>query len=257
MKRLYSFFLFLSTATVVLAQKPPAGAPSGDALNAKKKNIGKINASSLLLRNLSVQYERILTLRFSVALGFRWMPNGPLPFGGQLKSLTDQYGNNEKAIALWDNIRVNGYALTPEFRFYLGKGNGQGLYLAPFLRYEQMNIRSAYPLDAEREIPFLGSYKSWGAGLMLGAQFRLSPLLTLDWWIIGPYYTMPSMAIQASTVSLSQQEREDLSQDLDGITVNILNFKIKTHVDDNQAGISSSGQLAAIRGFGFCLGIKL
>ncbi|HPI55163.1 MAG TPA: hypothetical protein PLU10_10750, partial [Chitinophagaceae bacterium] len=44
-----------------------------------KPNIVKLNLTSLAFKNISLQYERVLGKKISVACGVRYMPKGALP----------------------------------------------------------------------------------------------------------------------------------------------------------------------------------
>lgn len=45
-----------------------------------KKNLVKVNLTSILLRSYSGQYERVLNKRISVAISYSKMPEGNIPY---------------------------------------------------------------------------------------------------------------------------------------------------------------------------------
>lgn len=220
------------------------------------ENIVKINASSLIVKNISLQYERILHKRMSVALGLRFMPKTGLPFRGSIENAIDE--EDEETLKFVRETRAGGFAITPEFRYYVGAGYGKGFYLAPFARYERFNIESIYPFTDEdgmtQDIDFKGHNSTIGIGLMIGSQFRLSERLTLDWWILGPYYTSNSITLKASGFSLSDDDTETLRESLEDIELAWL--KAEATVENTRAELKASGSFAAVRGFGLCLGFK-
>lgn len=237
----------------------PAGTTGGTDL---PFNIIKMNASALVVKNFSFQYERILARRMSVAIGLRLMPKSGLPFRNTIEKIAeeDNADNSSEISRFLKETRMGGFAITPEFRYYLGKGYGQGFYIAPFLRYERFNISSVYPYENKNKITtdinFTGHYKTFGIGVLLGSQFRLSNRLTLDWWILGPYYTAPRINQEGVGYNLSAEDQKDLKSELEDTKIEIGSFKINASVDGNKAEINTKGSLAAIRGFGLCLGVR-
>lgn len=225
-------------------------------------NIIKMNASALIVKNFSFQYERILTKRIGVAMGLRLMPKSGLPFRNTIEKIVeeDNADNSSEISRFLKETRMGGFAITPEFRYYLGKGYGQGFYIAPFLRYERFNISSVYPYENKdkitTDINFTGHYKTVGIGVLLGSQFRLSNRLTLDWWILGPYYTAPRINLEGVGYNLSAEDQKELKNELEDTKIEIGSFKINASVDGNRAEVNTKGSLAAIRGFGLCLGVR-
>lgn len=217
-------------------------------------NIFKLNMTSLVFRNISLQYERILAPRMSVALGLRLMPKGQLSF---VSALTNAF-DDETTDNFMNSTHIGGFAFTPEFRYYMGKGYGKGFYLAPFLRYEHFNLQADYQLDNDNgsttTIPFTGHIGTFGVGLLIGSQFNLGQHLSLDWWILGPYYTANKLNLEASNLNLTDDEANQLQAELDD--ADAAWFKLKANVTNMQANASAKGSFAAIRGFGLCLGYK-
>ncbi len=273
MKRIFLFLLAIMQLSAICAQNEnDTLADDGETqiettaavADAVPMNIVKLNLSSLVVKNISLQYERILTKKMSVGLGIRLMPKGALPFKSTIESLTetdDANGDDEVAKFL-NNAKVGGFAITPEFRYYLSKrGYGHGFYVAPFVRYERFNVNSIYVFTDDKnvstDINFKGNYSTLGIGFMLGSQFSLGNRVTLDWWILGPYYTGPRINLEASGYNLSAEDQDQLRQDLEDTKIEIGNFKFESKVDGNSATVKTKGSLAAIRGFGLCIGIRL
>ncbi|MET0463178.1 MAG: DUF3575 domain-containing protein, partial [Chitinophagaceae bacterium] len=154
-----------------------------------KKNLLKLNLTGLIVKNYSLQYERILNRKTSVALSFRTMPTSGLPFRGFFQDITDNDPYTNQVI---DNLRLSNIAITPEFRFYLGKGYGKGFYIAPFYRYakfksEDLVFEYEHGNNTE-SIVLRGDQSSHTGGIQLGAQWLLGKSIALDWWILGPHY---------------------------------------------------------------------
>src|ERR1043165_7273173 len=56
-----------------------------------RNNSVKLNLSSLVLKNGSLQYERLVSPKMSFALGVSYMPKTALPFASKF---SDKIGNN-------------------------------------------------------------------------------------------------------------------------------------------------------------------
>src|SRR5690554_5918516 len=130
------------------------------------KNQVKLNLTSLAFSTVSLQYERVIGSKTTVALGIRFRPASSLPFK---KYIVEQIEDDSEVETFINDIRLGGFAFTPEFRYYLGKGAGKGFYVAPFARYETHTIKSTYLLSLddrpESLVPFKGNLSSMGIGL--------------------------------------------------------------------------------------------
>lgn len=114
----------------------------------------KINPLSALLRIGSVFYEQKLTDKSSVQLG--------LAYTG----------------IKFDDTKFSGLMVTPEYRFYPKENALNGLYVAPYLRYQNFNVKDNTDT---------GKYNSFGGGVVLGRQWVYSSGFTLDLFF-GPSY---------------------------------------------------------------------
>lgn len=114
------------------------------------KNALKINPMSALVKTGNVSYERAIAPNQSVQLGVFY-----------------------SGLGLGD-FRYEGFGLTPEYRFYFG-GNKEvlnGGYVAPFLRYQQFQVKDK---DTDAKARFetkgggvvMGWAKSWKSGFVL------------------------------------------------------------------------------------------
>ncbi|RYZ96390.1 MAG: DUF3575 domain-containing protein [Sphingobacteriaceae bacterium] len=244
----------------------PASAQKIDTLT---RNIIKLNVPALFLKNVSLQYERAIGKRTSVALGIRFAPKSNVPFKSKIKDLinndndVDQVDNLSNQI---DRLTTGNFAITPEFRFYLGKkGVFNGFYLAPFARYAtysaQINpYEYTYEPDGEgptvtRFVDLKGNINTITGGLMIGAQWKLSRQFSLDWWILGASAgsssgTIKGVSAQPLTTEEQQALREDLKE-LDDIKL----IKTETTVDANGARIKVDGPWYTLRA-GLAIGYR-
>ncbi|MFN5422628.1 MAG: DUF3575 domain-containing protein, partial [bacterium] len=165
------YFIFtmcmLCLALNVNAQDNSSGSPE------IRKNYFKVNLPGLAIRNYGLQYERAMSKRVSFALGYRFMPEGSIPFKSAILNSGQNTPEAEKAI---NSLRLSNTAITPEIRFYLGKkGYGRGFYIAPF--YRNGNFKAS-GIDLEFQsnggstetMTLQGNIKGNSFGLMIGAQ---------------------------------------------------------------------------------------
>ncbi|MCP9767083.1 DUF3575 domain-containing protein [Lacihabitans sp. LS3-19] len=158
-----------------------------NAFSQNKKNLVKVNLTSLAFKTGSVQLERILSKNISFGLSGSIMPNTQVPFAKQLNKIKNE--DYEKSMEL---VNTSFYSVTPEIRFYMSKkGYGHGFYFAPFYRHGQYNIENTdayYGLNDSKTINTIAKLKTNTGGFSLGAQWHLGNRLTLDWIILGPHF---------------------------------------------------------------------
>ncbi len=102
-------------------------------------NAVKINLSGFAVRNISVQYERKINHKLSVALAFRDIPFGTLPFSGTISNLVDN------PYIQFNKMNIGSVAVTPEVRFYPGKKVLKGFYVGPFVSFG--NYKTDLPIE--------------------------------------------------------------------------------------------------------------
>jgi Protein of unknown function (DUF3575) len=220
-------------------------------------NYFKVNVTAIALKTYSFQYERVLSKRFSVALGYRTMPVGALPFKS---TIINSLGDDQDAIDQLNKFNFGNTAITPEIRFYTGrKGYGRGFYLAPYYRnatYKGNGLSITYQNNAnvESTMSMAGDIKSSTFGLLLGAQWALGKHVSLDWWILGPNYGSGKGSFSGkSSVPLTVDEQADLKQELEDFDVP---FSDKTvTVNANGASVKLDGPFAGLRA-GILIGIR-
>ncbi|MEQ7801692.1 DUF3575 domain-containing protein [Pedobacter sp. ASV1-7] len=229
------------------------------------KNLVKWNVPAVALKNYSFQYERAIGKKMSVALGVRFAPKSNIPFSSQLEKAIDDPET-------WNSIKdfkTGNIAITPEFRYYMGKGVFRGFYVAPFVRYAKYNAEVPFNFEVEFEDPgnpgnfftkeeqiFLsGDVTTLTGGLMIGAQWKLSKLVYLDWWILGGSYGTSSGNISGKSKNPldndEQQALRDALADLDELPL----VKTKYTVDSEGAKVDFDGPWASIRA-GLSIGFR-
>ncbi len=157
MKKIFtlSVVLLLSASLMVSAQE--------------KKNIVKTSLTSIFLKTVSLDLEHALNDNSSFQLGFYYA--GYHPTG----------------------VSLNGFAITPEYRYYLSseKVAPNGPYIAPWVRYQNFSSKSGTPGDPDYA---KGTLSIVSVGLCVGVQHTFKDIISLGAFI-GPGYYMPHTKI--------------------------------------------------------------
>jgi len=216
------------------------------------KNIIKINLAAIAFKNYTVQYERKIARKMTLAASFRYMPTGSIPF----KNIINQYNDDPELERQLDNLQIGNRSFMPEWRFYVGKkGAFRGFYFAPYAsiaRYETSLLFEYEDRGVTETIPMSGTVNTLSGGLLLGAQWKLSKAVYLDWWIIGPSYGKADGTISGQK-TLSPEDQQAIRGELDGLDFPLTDFTYD--VNNNGASVFFKGPWAGVRG-GLCIGIR-
>ena len=218
------------------------------------KNLIKVNLFALAVGNFSLQYERLITKKTVVALSAGITPERGIPFYSTFEGSIDNQDTKDQL----KGVKYSNYAITPEIRFYLGKEGFKGFYIGIFGRYTSYDVK--FPLqyeDVASSIPGLpsgivpkesigldGNIRAFSGGITLGAQWKLSNRLYLDWLIIGPHFGSSKGDLQGKKklTLTEQQEIRDAISDLD---IPLVDYTYE--VDDNGARMRFDGPWAGVR----------
>jgi hypothetical protein len=115
------------------------------------RNAVKMNPVSLLVKTGNIAYERAVSPKTSVQLGAFYSGVG------------------------LNDFKYAGWGVTPEVRFYMDRQAKalNGVYMAPFVRYQNFAIR-------DEELKSKARFTSVGGGAILGWQRAWSSGFTLD-----------------------------------------------------------------------------
>lgn len=165
------------------------GLPHVQAQVIPNRTVVKINLSGVVIKSFTAQYERILNRHSSITLSASLSPNAPLPFK---QALMDQYGENEDARRAINSTLFTKRIGTLEYRFYVAGHAPTGWYIAPFVRYINMDIAQDYTYTPSDDILHHANLKArfnaGGAGVLLGYQWMFGKRVGLDLWLLGPFY---------------------------------------------------------------------
>lgn len=223
-------------------------------------NIIKINVPALFFKNFSFQYERAVRKKQSFAVAVRYRPVGSIPFQSTVESFVD-----DNSIRI-DLAKIGNFGITPEYRFYLGKkGALHGFYIGPVISYN--NYKGNVPVNyndyvnnasVEKTAVFKGTVNSFTAGFQLGAQWKLSNKISLDWWIVGPNYGI-SKGDFDFIGTLNDIEQISMDFELNKIkeTVPLIKIRdINIRQDGSGASLKVNGPWAGIRAMGINIGYR-
>jgi hypothetical protein len=178
---LYLVLLFTFSATCLQAQqRKPTTQTRQRVLDVDDlpKNVIKLNILSLAVGTGSVFYERVLNEQMSLQLGL-------------------SYTNISNDWIL--DVRYKGYAITPEFRYYLSSVEApRGFFVAPFARYRNSEVTGNITRDG-REIPANGKISAYGAGVMIGGQI-IGKRLSAEAFV-GPSLNTRSIKVTSPNVT--------------------------------------------------------
>ncbi|MFZ4058322.1 MAG: DUF3575 domain-containing protein [Ferruginibacter sp.] len=217
-----------------------------------KMNMVKLNVSALIFKNISVQYERKLSKRFSFAGNVHFIPFGRLPFSGLVKRAI-----NDASVPV-DKFKLGSFGFTPEVRWYVGKrGVFNGFYLGLFGAYN--NYKADLPINYSNDTKtgiFTGELKTTTGGLQIGAQWKLSDKVYLDWWIIGGNFGQGKGNLKF-TGALLPSEQTDIIDQIEKLKDDLPFNVIESYTVNGQgATIFAKGPWAGLRGMGFNIGIR-
>lgn len=258
--------VFMTIGLLVCGTPPVFAQDSGDRSTEIEevvpgKNLVKINLFSLPLKNFSLQYERPVAKKISVAMGVRYMPEGTIPLMSVAKKIAESDDLDDDISGQLKNFRLGNFAITPEVRFYLGKEVLRGFYIAPFVRYATFNVSLPFDLETEdannqvttERIDLKGDLKTIAGGLLFGAQWKLGKMVYLDWQILGPHFGKATGNLNGKK-NLTPEEQDDLRlfiADLEDVPF----VKFTSNVDANGAQVKVNGPWAGIRS-GLSIGIR-
>ncbi|GAB3943230.1 hypothetical protein GCM10028805_09130 [Spirosoma harenae] len=165
------------------------------------RTVVKFNLSGVIIQSYTAQVERVLNRYSSITLSGNYVANGtPLPFK---QALLDQYQDNADARRAIETTLFSKKIATLEYRFYPAGHAPTGWYIAPFVRYANMNISNDYQYRSQdgglHQMHLEANFSAGGAGILLGYQFLLGKHIGLDLWLLGPFYGTNVNAVFSGT----------------------------------------------------------
>ncbi len=121
-----------------------------------EKNVLKINTLALIIGTGSIFYERKISDLTSLQMGVAYLGYK------------------------FSDTKFTGLILTPEFRIYPKKNAIDGMYIAPYLRYQNYSVSNTSTTDK-------GTLSVMGGGLLFGRQWITNSGFTMDLFFGGHY----------------------------------------------------------------------
>lgn len=215
----------------------------------ERPNLVKTNITAFAFRNFGLHYERILDKRFSVGIIGSTLAKGSIPYASTFNINGD-----------FQNMKFGGTTVTIEPRYYVGRGYGEGFYIAPYYRYSRYKVSDfVYNVDYNKEtipVALSGKVTAHSGGVMLGAQWFLGKKdnIVLDAYFIGAHYGASRGDITGKTTkTLTPAEQQEIKRELDGQSLPVV--KYSTSVNANSANMKIDGPWAGLR-FGLSLGYR-
>lgn len=194
-----------------------------------QKNVFKLSLTPLIIGDISTQYERVFLKKFSVSLGYGYIPERGLP--GFIPP-----------IPIVSDLKFSGSSFTPEVRMYphLLKDAPSGMYIAVYMKYSKYNLDANVPWSFSQDITvqdpndpnrtttqtvslsntfnLSGSFSGVGYGAMIGKQIVLGGHVTLDIFMLGGHVgTGADLSVSTKTDVINQLPVEARQPALDNL----------------------------------------
>jgi hypothetical protein len=162
MKKILAVLLLIVLAVPTFAQEKATNVST-------EKNVLKVNTLALIIGTGSIFYERKLSENTSLQMGVAYLGYK------------------------FSDTKFTGLILTPEFRIYPKKNAIDGMYIAPYGRYQSYGVSNTKASSK-------GSVNVIGGGLLLGRQWITNSGFTMDLFF-GGHYQSASVKVDSGTDS--------------------------------------------------------
>lgn len=188
------------------------------ALTSDRRNIVKLNIPNLAYKNITLNYERILSNRTSASIHAGYIiPSAPPAFVTDALDITTMATDTTMT-----NNEFSGFTATGEYRIYgKKKGAARGLYYAPYLRYA--NYKYLFDETIEGNFSNVDArVTTFGLGAQLGYQWVIKDRFVIDWGILGAAvqrYNLSSTFTSTDDTVNFQEIREELEAELEANSI--------------------------------------
>ncbi len=212
----------------------------------ENKNIVKLNLSSLLLKAVSLQYERVLSPRTSVALNLAYRPSDAFnPIFVRLNGNFTKY-------------RLGSMVTTPSFRYYFKRKAPLGFYGELYIRHRRDKLINE--TNPASNTPFIstGIENILSAGTLFAVQVVKRRDLYIDFWIfgIGAGQTNFTSTSTFSPIYQFQKFEQETKNSYDALLMSTYGNDGQTKWNNDQVTYSVSRPLVTFRAIGFNLGLR-
>lgn len=218
----------------------------------ENKNMVKWNLLGLTSTTISLQYERLIAPKTSIAANINMMPKRSIPYFGTVEKIVKDKG----AIDILKDVKMNAFSFTPEVRFYVGKEGMRGFYIAPFLRYDrfaiELPVEYIYKEQLEK-VTINGNVDGFSGGVSLGAQWKLASQWYLDVTFVGVSYGFASGELSGKR-PLDAEEQAEVRKAMTDVELPVVDYTYNVHeqgVDVKIKGPWANAKLAVALGYRF------
>jgi hypothetical protein len=243
-------------------------------LSAQKdlKNSVKVNATGAVTGIISVQYERMLTPKWSFNNTFFYRKKSQIPLGPEFDKLAKKHSlgltgvDFEYVFVDLAQIGVKGYS--PELRRYFGHKNNRW-FLGLFGQFEHFDATIPASLEARYDgqvytldkVPVNFDIRTISGGLLIGKQFHFGKRLSLDLVIIGPHFGQAQKfyaAVETSILSrLNDSDKRYLKDKIiDRFRLSDQYFEVTVGDDKAEINAFKNVPYLGIRGLGLNVGFS-
>lgn len=218
----------------------------------ESKNMVKWNVLGLTSSTISLQYERLIASKTSLAATINMMPKRSIPFFKTVEDIVKDKG----AIDILKDVKMNAFSFTPEVRFYVGKEGMQGFYIAPFLRYDRFAVDIPVDYIYNDQIEYVtinGNVDGFSGGLAFGAQWRLASQWYVDVTFVGASYGFASGELNGKR-TLNAEEQAEIRKAINDFELPVVDYTYNVHdqgVDVKIKGPWANAKLAVAVGYRF------
>jgi len=217
----------------------------------KRNNRFKINLYSLLLKNYSFTYERMLSRKISFQASYRYQPYTDIT-----NNVLGKYLDKRNAIDFkYLNFQTANNALTADLRLYFSKRKpGRGAYVGIYGRYLEMDIdNTEYKFinnaGVVYDVPLIGNVKGFAGGFAVGWQFLIKRRVIVDYCFLGGHYGRISGTVVSNKdlSALSSDEQARLKSKIEDLYTLTNSKYLSASVTDQGVHGKISGPLYGIR----------
>lgn len=150
-----------------------------------QKNAIKLNLPSLFFKNIYVSYERAIDENKSITIDASVLIPKKIP--SYLLDISNEDVSNEKFdLNELKSIRLNGFQITPAFRFYLQKKKTlHGFYTELYARYRRYYVDHDFLINNQYESNISINWSKIGIGGAIGSQWKIKDHFVIDIMWLG------------------------------------------------------------------------
>jgi len=228
-----------------------------------KKNNLKVNISSIVLKTYSTSFERMISNRVSVQIGYsKNLYNNffKTSIGEKLVSIAGLEEDYEK---YYSDYKTGNYSFTGEIKVYLSNEKPmQGLYCGVYGRYTRIDLDNInFTFETSNgdgfNVPLINNLKGFGGGFLLGVQCLIKERITLDFYILGAHYGKLNGSLKSNKdlSGLTDSDKMELKQDIEDFKILSKNYVTVDVYDDGLNG-KINGPFFGTRAGGINIGFR-